>query len=83
MAGTRAGFLFAWRTTGKVTGRIDWESYHHDNWNSGNYHTPLTQGVLKVTEDKGCGCRMADAGTPVALGLLGLLLLARRRRRGC
>jgi len=24
----RAGFLFVYKTTGKVTGRIDWESYH-------------------------------------------------------
>ncbi|MBI5480177.1 MAG: VCBS repeat-containing protein, partial [Deltaproteobacteria bacterium] len=81
VAGTRAGFLFAWKTAGKVTGRIDWESYHHDNWNSGNYHTPLTQGVLKLEEDKGCGCRTADAAAPAGCALLALLLLVRLTRR--
>jgi MYXO-CTERM domain-containing protein len=83
IAGTRAGFLFVWKTTGKVTGRIDWESYHHDNANTGNYHTPLQQGVLKVAESKGCGCRAVDGGTPAGLALLGLLFLVRRRRRAC
>jgi MYXO-CTERM domain-containing protein len=79
VVGTRGGFLFAWRTAGKVTGRIDWESFHHDNWNSGNYHVPLTQGVLKLEPSSGCGCR-AGGGPGAGLGALLLLALLWRRR---
>jgi MYXO-CTERM domain-containing protein len=49
ITGTRDGWLFAWRTTGSVDGRIEWESYKHDNRNTGNYHTPLEQGTIEVT----------------------------------
>jgi hypothetical protein len=45
--GTREGNLFAWHTKGTDTGTIDWESFHHDNANTGNYGTKLDQGVLK------------------------------------
>jgi MYXO-CTERM domain-containing protein len=44
ITGTRNGWLFAWRTNGSAEGRIEWESYKHDNRNTGNYHTPLDQG---------------------------------------
>jgi MYXO-CTERM domain-containing protein len=45
---TRNGWLFAWSTTGPDTGRVEWESFKHDNRNTGNYHTPLDQGTLEV-----------------------------------
>ncbi|MFH2006198.1 MAG: S8 family serine peptidase [bacterium] len=45
IASTRNGYLFAWRTSGSVDGRIDWESFKHDNRNTGNYDTPLEQGT--------------------------------------
>jgi MYXO-CTERM domain-containing protein len=41
---TRAGWLYAWHTDGKTDGIIEWESFHHDNRNTGNAETPLEQG---------------------------------------
>jgi hypothetical protein len=43
--GTRDGWLYAWHTEGKDDGIVEWESFHHDNLNSGNLSTPLTQGT--------------------------------------
>ncbi|MDY0004081.1 MAG: FG-GAP-like repeat-containing protein [Polyangia bacterium] len=48
VASTRNGWLFAWRTAGPVTGRIEWESYKHDNRNTGNYSVPLEQGTREL-----------------------------------
>ncbi len=42
--GTRDGWLFAWHTAGRSDGQIQWESYHHDNRNTGNLSTALEQG---------------------------------------
>jgi hypothetical protein len=53
VAGTREGNLFAWHTHGSDTGVIAWESYHHDNANTGDYGRKLDQGVLRL------------AGTPI------------------
>jgi len=47
VVGTRNGYLFAWKTPGKDDGVVQWESFHHDNANTGNLATPLEQGVLK------------------------------------
>ena len=47
VVGTRNGYLFAWRTQGKDDGVIQWESFHHDNANTGNFATKLGQGALK------------------------------------
>jgi MYXO-CTERM domain-containing protein len=47
VTGTRDGNLFAWHTQGTDTGVIQWESFHHDNANTGNYMTALDQGVLE------------------------------------
>jgi hypothetical protein len=41
---TRAGFIYAWRTRGRQDGIIAWESFHHDNRNTGHLGTPLEQG---------------------------------------
>lgn len=49
VGGTRDGNLFAWHTQGKDTGVIQWESFHHDNANTGNYMLKLDQGVLRTT----------------------------------
>ena len=46
--GTRDGWLYAWHTEGSSTGVIEWESYHHDNRNTGNYDVPLDQGVHSI-----------------------------------
>jgi MYXO-CTERM domain-containing protein len=44
---TREGYMFAWKTKGAPTGVIQWESFHHDNQNTGSYAHALDQGVLK------------------------------------
>jgi MYXO-CTERM domain-containing protein len=44
VTGTRDGWLFAWHTQGTATGSVEWESFHHDNANTGNYATKLDQG---------------------------------------
>ncbi len=43
--GTRNGWLYAWHTEGKDDGIIEWESFHHDNHNSGDLDVPLAQGT--------------------------------------
>ncbi|WP_437807985.1 S8 family serine peptidase [Sorangium sp. So ce1078] len=44
VAGTRDGWLFAWHTEATTGALIAWESFHHDNRNTGNLETPLDQG---------------------------------------
>ena len=44
VVGTRSGWLYAWHTRGRSDGIIEWESFHHDNHNSGSLETPLEQG---------------------------------------
>jgi len=41
---TRTGWLYLWRTEGRSDGQVQWESFHHDNRNTGNYDEPLDQG---------------------------------------
>ena len=48
VTGTRDGYLYAWHTSGTDTGVIQWESFHHDNANTGNYGLKLDQGVLRA-----------------------------------
>jgi hypothetical protein len=45
---TRDGYLYAWGTKGSSSGVIQWESFHHDNANTGNYATKLDQGSLEL-----------------------------------
>jgi hypothetical protein len=45
--GTRNGWLYAWHTEAPVDTIIAWESFHHDNRNTGNLETPLDQGSEK------------------------------------
>ena len=47
VVGSRAGWLYAWKTPGKTDGVITWESFHHDNRNTGYLGTPLEQGTLR------------------------------------
>lgn len=47
---TRDGHLFAWKTKGTTSGPIEWESFHHDNANTGNHATPLEQGSAARAE---------------------------------
>ncbi|MBX3228267.1 MAG: VCBS repeat-containing protein [Labilithrix sp.] len=45
VAGTREGWLFAWTTRGTANGKVLWESFRHDNANTGNTKTKLAQGT--------------------------------------
>ena len=47
LVGTRDGYLFAWHTQGHANGAVQWESFHHDNANTGNYATKLDQGTVQ------------------------------------
>ena len=38
---TRNGWLFVWKTQGDASLKAEWDSFHHDLRNTGNYHTPL------------------------------------------
>jgi MYXO-CTERM domain-containing protein len=44
VVGTRDGWLYAWHTAGTTDSIIEWESFHHDNRNTGSLETPLEQG---------------------------------------
>ncbi|MFO0546821.1 MAG: FG-GAP-like repeat-containing protein [Polyangiaceae bacterium] len=41
---TRSGWLYAWHTEATTDSVVEWESYHHDNRNTGNYDVALEQG---------------------------------------
>jgi hypothetical protein len=46
IAVTREGQLYVWNTSGptQVAGRpaVQWQKFRHDQWNTGNFQTPLT-----------------------------------------
>jgi hypothetical protein len=64
---TRDGNLFAWHTQGTDTGVIQWESFHHDNGNTGNYAKKLDQGVLKrATQLIDCSVDCVPQPVPLA-----------------
>jgi MYXO-CTERM domain-containing protein len=76
----REGYLYVWNTPAKTNGRVDWASFHHDDWNTGNYMNPIGFGTLKV-EDDGCGCRAAGGTGLGGLLLVLAVLIGLRRRR--
>jgi len=45
--GTRNGWLYAWHTEAPTDTIIEWESFHHDNRNTGNHEVPLDQGTSR------------------------------------
>lgn len=46
VVGTRDGNLYAWHTKGRDDGVVQWESFHHDNANTGDYRVKLDQGKV-------------------------------------
>jgi len=84
-ASTRGGWVYVWHTNGKVDGRVDWASAHHDDHNTRNLTTPIGFGTDASPSDGGCGCRIGARNSGgAALSLLlfaGAMLLLRRRRR--
>jgi uncharacterized protein (TIGR03382 family) len=75
---TREGFLWAWHGHGKANQKIEWESYHHDSRNTGNYTVPLP---VRAGPKKKAGCGCGDGGAESALGLLMALAVVGRRYR--
>jgi hypothetical protein len=66
---TREGFLYAWHTPASDSGVIQWESFHHDNANTGNYATKLDQGVLeRATSAIDCSVKPSPAPTTYDAG---------------
>jgi hypothetical protein len=51
---TREGWLYAWHTQGRQEGVVEWESFHHDNANTGNYNATLDQGGLHASSPIDC-----------------------------
>ena len=87
---TRNGELFAWKTKGKVCNNgkpatIQWQSYRHDMYNSGNYSMPLPKIHCPKTEKEsgGFGCSSSQKGDLfsllfIILTSLGFGILLRR-----
>lgn len=64
---TRDGWIFAWKTEAKPDTVIQWESFHHDERNTGNYAEPLDQGVKTKSVGK-LSCGDAAGGSSGAAG---------------
>ncbi len=63
---TRSGYLFAWNTEAPVDSAQPWPEYRHDNRNTGNYETELSNGGVATfaTEPLDCPAPpMMDGGT--------------------
>ncbi len=90
VATTREGYLFAWHTKGTTNGVVQWESFHHDNQNTGSLGHTLDQGVYKrATKPPNCtppvvptppaydasGCTCDLARTSGGSGVAGLAVL--------
>jgi hypothetical protein len=79
---TREGQLWAWRTTGRVDGRVDWASFHHDDWNTGNIETPIGFGRAASPDGGCCGVGGGPSGWSAALLAFAVAIsLGRRRSR--
>jgi hypothetical protein len=76
---TREGWLFAWHGQGNASQAIQWEGYHHDARNTGNFGTTL-ETRHGPSPAKGCGCGSPGGMSWLALGAT-LLAAANRRRR--
>ncbi len=66
ITGTRNGWIYAWHTDGSSEGIVEWESFHHDNRNTGNLDVPLDQGK-KLKADKPLTVEVCEAKPPVVV----------------
>ncbi len=64
VAATREGWLYAWQTQGRQEGVVEWESFHHDNANTGNYNAKLDQGGQRASTVINCAVPPPEA-TPM------------------
>ncbi len=70
--GTRSGWVFAWKATGKATQDVEWQTFAHDFHNTNNYEEPTTQyndypesaddGGTETGTETGDATTGADAG---------------------
>ncbi len=78
VTGTRDGWVYAWHTTGREDGAVEWPTYHHDIRNTGNYATPLdfpkrakpAKALDLSTCSKAVVTPMGDAGTDGGSGVV-------------
>ena len=74
---TREGWLWAWHGHGLASQKIEWEGYHHDARNTGNYGTALPTRAgppaVRVALEGG-GCATGGGSTSWALLLLACFL---------
>jgi hypothetical protein len=49
--GTRSGWIYAWHTKASSTNLVEWESFHHDNHNTGDYNVALEQGGPRTAKE--------------------------------
>jgi hypothetical protein len=57
VATTREGYVFAWKTPGRSDGVVQWESFHHDNQNTGDFGKALDQGGKKQAAGPHLDCK--------------------------
>jgi MYXO-CTERM domain-containing protein len=78
---TRDGWLWAWHGGGPANSKVEWDSFHHDAQNTGNYNIPLEKrpGPTAAPAAKS-GCSSAG-GADGWFGLLAALALFGTRRR--
>jgi uncharacterized protein (TIGR03382 family) len=78
---TREGTMWAWHTTGKLDGRVDWASFHHDDGNTGNMDVEIGFGVGPGEGGGDGGCCDAGGGAPIGVALLAMAVAIPLRRR--
>ena len=80
---SRNGYLWAWKTKGKANQTLQWESYHHDLRNSGDFSSKeivrAGPGGSTTGQVRSGGC--GESGVDAWALLSGLSVLARMRRR--
>jgi hypothetical protein len=59
---TRNGWLFVWRTQGDAGIKAQWESFHHDLGNTGNFSVPLPGRRIGETPEKVDEVNPSDGG---------------------
>jgi MYXO-CTERM domain-containing protein len=68
---TRAGYMFAWNTDAQVDSAQPWPEYRHDNHNTGNYESPLSNGGVPTFTEEPIDCPIPvapDGGTDAGDG---------------
>jgi hypothetical protein len=75
---SRDGWVWAWHGHGKADQKIEWEGYHHDARNTGNYDVNLP---VRAGPKPKKGCQCGESGPETILQLLAALTMGTRMRR--